>query len=271
MKLTDFKNSLLALLIFVFISYANVHLFSENSEPVVMVSGDSYGSVEESNPAEKKFGEVEMVLVTGYDVKQFWIGKYEVTQELYESVMHKNPSYFKGKRFPVEQVSWFNAVEFCNRLSVSAGFTPYYNIDKNRDDPENRNSGTRWTVTANGDADGFRLPTSGEWGIAVRGRSVYGYFWGDEMNGDFCWYSGNSNGTTHPVGMKKPNSIGLYDTCGNVREWCFDWHPQYKGWCRIIRDGHYSLDADEMLPGKIEYRSPHFEFGFTGIRVARNK
>ncbi|HPJ35789.1 MAG TPA: SUMF1/EgtB/PvdO family nonheme iron enzyme, partial [Spirochaetota bacterium] len=124
--------------------------------PAVMIYGDRCSIYQRSFPAEEKFGEVEMVLVSGKEVKAFWIGKYEVTQKLYESVMGDNPSYFKGARLPVEQVSWFNAVEFCNRLSVMTGLKQYYNIDKNRDDPENRNSGTRWTVTVNGDADGFR-------------------------------------------------------------------------------------------------------------------
>jgi len=270
MKLSDFKFCLLAVFISVFIFHAELYLFADDSKPVVMMSESSFGK-SESSSAEKKFGEMEMVLVTGFDGKPFWIAKYEVTQELYESVMGRNPSYFKGGRLPVEQVSWFKAVEFCNRLSVRSGLSPYYTIDKTRDDPENRNSGTRWAVKINGDANGFRLPTSREWEIAVRGRSVSRYFWGDEMNGDFCWYNGNSKNKTHPVGMKKPNGIGLYDSCGNVREWCFDWHPLYHGWCRIVRDGHYSLDAEEMLPGKKEYRSPHFEFGFIGIRVAKNK
>ncbi len=262
---------LVTVLMSVFIIQLKFYLFAEETVPAVMIYGDRCSIYQRSFPAEEKFGEVEMVLVSGKEVKAFWIGKYEVTQKLYESVMGDNPSYFKGARLPVEQVSWFNAVEFCNRLSVMTGLKQYYNIDKNRDDPENRNSGTRWTVTVNGDADGFRLPTSLEWETAVRGESLSEYFWGNEMNGDYCWYSGNSGNTTHPAGMKKPNGIGLYDTCGNVREWCFDWHPLYPGWCRIVRDGHYSLGADEIKPGKVEYRSPHFEFGFTGIRVARNR
>ncbi len=240
-------------------------LFSDDTKSVLTIKHD-----EGRASALIEIAGIEMVLITGSGIKSFWIGKYEVTQELYESVMNKNPSYFKGNRLPVEQVSWFNAVEFCNRLSVRAGLRQYYTIDKNRDDPENTNSGTRWGVTINSEADGFRLPTLVEWGVAARGGSNGKYFWGDEMNGDYCWYRDNSGGKTHPVGTRKPNYAGVYDISGNVSEWCFDWHPLYNGLNRVVRDGHCNMDADYMSPDIIDYRVPHFEFGFIGIRLARN-
>ena len=219
----------------------------------------------------KNFSGVEMVLITDGKSTEFWISRYEVTQELYESVTGTNPGYFKGSKNPVEQVSWFNAVEFCNMISSRAGLAPYYNIDKKRDDPENINSGIRWTVTINKDAGGFRLPTSEEWEYAARAGSSGKYFWGDEMNGDYCWYRGNSGEKTHPVGTKKPNANGIFDICGNVQEWCFDWNPSFTGQYRVVRDGHFRLDGKEMQAGIIDYRSPQFEFGFTGIRMVKNK
>lgn len=244
----------------------SAEILSPGNQNSVITIGHEEGAI----PGVRKVAGVEMVLITGNGLMPFWISRYEVTQCIYESVTGKNPSYFKGRNLPVEQVSWFDAVEFCNMLSLKAGLNPCYRIDKNKRDPENMNSGIRWTVTINSDADGFRIPTSLEWETAARGGSRSRYFWGEEMNGEYCWYADNSHETTHPVGEKKPNDRGIFDICGNVREWCFDWHPLYHGYCRVLRDGHYSLDAEEMQIDKEDYRSPHFEFGFTGIRLVRN-
>lgn len=241
-------------------------VYAEKIQPTVSLTADSGEKI-----SVKKFADVEMVLITGVNTPDFWISRYEVSQELYQSVTGTNPSYFKGDKNPVEQVSWFNAVEFCNRLSEIAGFAPYYTIDKKRDDPENVNSGIRWTVTINNNADGFRLPTSEEWEYAARGGSSGKYFWGDEMNGEYCWYSGNSGDKTHPSGTKKPNAAGIFDICGNVQEWCFDWNQSFIGLYRVVRDGHFRQDEKDMQTGKIDYRSPQFEFGFTGIRLVKNK
>jgi len=213
---------------------------------------------------------VEMVLISPSGLDSFWISRYEVTQELYQSVMGKNPSIFKGEKLPVEQVSWFNAVEFCNKLSNRIGLIPYYIIDKSGHGPENINSSLKWRVTINQDADGFMLPTSAEWGAAARGESTGRYFWGDKINGEYCWYRDNSGGKTHPVGTRKPNYAGIYDITGNVSEWCFDWHPEYFGMNRVVRDGHCNLDADYMKPDITDCRAPDFEVGFIGIRLAKN-
>jgi formylglycine-generating enzyme required for sulfatase activity len=218
----------------------------------------------------KVFCGIEMVLCPEGKIHKFWISRYEVTQVIYKSVMGVNPSYFNGENLPVEQVSWFNAVEFCNRLSIRGGLKPYYNIDKTREDPENKNIGIRWVVTVNADANGFRLPLSVEWEYAARAGSTWKFFWGDRVNGDFCWCRDNSGGRTHPVGEKNPNAWGIYDICGNVSEWCFDWHPLYYGLYRVIRSGHYNLKEEEMSLDRIDYRAPQLEFGFTGFRLVKN-
>jgi formylglycine-generating enzyme required for sulfatase activity len=241
-------------------------VYAEKIQPTVSLTANNREKI-----SVKKFADVEMVLITGNKIQEYWISRYEVTQELYRSVTGTNPGYYKDDKNPVEQVSWYNAVEFCNKLSERAGFAVYYNIDKKRDDPENKNSGIRWMVTINRDADGFRLPTSEEWEYAARGGSSGKYFWGDEMNGDYCWYDGNSGGKTHPVGSKKPNAYGIFDICGNVQEWCFDWHPLFTGQYRVVRDGQFNFDAVEMQTERTDYRSPQFEFGFTGIRLVKNK
>jgi len=127
--------------------------------------------------------------------RPFYIGKYPVTQGQWQAVMGSNPSYFKGDNLPVEQVSWHDAVEFCQKLSDETGRK-------------------------------YRLPTEAEWEYAARAGSKGKYSFGDDQNrlGEYAWFDGNSGKKTHPVGQKKPNDWGLYDMHGNVWEWVQDWY-----------------------------------------------
>jgi formylglycine-generating enzyme required for sulfatase activity len=129
--------------------------------------------------------------------KPFYLGVYEVTQEQYQALMGRNPSYSKGPTNPVELVSWDDAREFCRRLSEKTGRKA-------------------------------RLPTEAEWEYACRAGTRTRFSFGDADGalGDYAWY-GDSRGSTHPVGQKKPNPWGLYDMHGNVGEWCGDWYGEY--------------------------------------------
>ena len=147
-----------------------------------------------------------MIAVPG---KKFSILATEVTQELYKSVMGENPSEFNGeKNLPVEKVSWYDAVEFCNKLSKEAGLEPAYSIN---------GSSVEW----NRNASGFRLPTVEEWQYAAKGGQDFKYSGSGNLD-EVGWYSENSGNKTHPVAQKAPNGYGLYDMSGNVLEWCWD-------------------------------------------------
>ena len=170
------------------------------------------------------YGSLDMVKIPG---KDYSIGKTEVTQKLYESIMGENPSEFKGKDNPVENVSFFDAIYFCNKLSMMYGFECAYALNKETDVNE-------WEYMPNkGDEpyyesiqffkenNGFRLPTPEEWRYAEKGGQDFKYAGSDNIN-EVGWCGSNSKNTTHPVATKKANGYGLYDMQGNVTEWCVE-------------------------------------------------
>ena len=204
-------------------------------------------------------------------VSSFYMCDHEVTQKEYRDVMGTNPSKFSGDNLPVERVSWYNAVEYCNKLSIKEGLTPCYTINGS-------------STTCNFNANGYRLPTESEWEYAARGgKKSNGYTYaGSNSVGNVAWYDDNSGSQTHNVKTKAPNELGLYDMSGNVWEWCWDWYGNYSsgsqtnpsgsssGSYRVERGGSwYSYPSNGRVAFRY-YDSPSRKYNNLGFRVVRS-
>jgi formylglycine-generating enzyme required for sulfatase activity len=189
-------------------------------------------------------------------LSSFCIDSTDVTQGDYLLTMGTNPSYFTGDLMrPVESVTWFDAVLYCNARSISAGLDTVYSYVSATGTPFTGCTGLVG-LAIDLSKKGYRLPTEAEWEYASRGRTTTGYYWGDDSKDEtfdqFAWYMVNSNGTTQPVARKKPNNYRLYDMSGNVWQWCNDWYGKYTaesqnnpqgastGSNRVLRGGAYS-------------------------------
>ena len=218
-----------------------------------------------------------MVAVPG---QNFSILATEVTQELYNSVMGENPSEFKGeKNLPVENVSWVDAVAFCNELSVKEGLKPCYSYKENSNaaqwdlynDEMEKWSEKRWenfdkNFTCDTMANGYRLPTVEEWQYAAKGGQEFKYSGSDNLD-EVGWYGGNSGDKTHPVAQKKPNGYGLYDMSGNVLEWCWD---SYGDGYRYDCGGSWYHGADFCVVGIKGWGRAYYTYNDWGFRIVRS-
>jgi len=252
---------------------------------------------EEARPAGEMAGGVEMVLISGgsfemgspksvemdepaheVQVSPFYLDKYEVTQEEYQRVMGTNPSRWKGKRKPVEQIRWANAAQYCNARSGLEGLVPAY-------DP-----GT-WECDL--EATGYRLPTEAEWEYAARAGAKSEYFFGRSPSKlkDHAWFKENCTRRPQSVGSRQPNPWGLYDMYGNVWEWCNDFYQEeyYRqspprdprgpttGENRVVRGGCWNSRPDECRSAYRNYENPGYTdvcfgkdiHGFVGFRCVR--
>jgi formylglycine-generating enzyme required for sulfatase activity len=208
-------------------------------------------------------------------ISAFRCMKFLVTRRLYQDMMGNDPGWPAGAADdrPVNNVSWYDAIDFCNRLSEREGLTPAYRRDGNN---------VSWDVAT----EGYRLLTEAEWEYACRAGTRTRYSFGDDERklGEYAWYSENSDGIPHPVGTRQPNPWGLYDMHGNVWEWVQDcWHKDYDGapadgsaWeadkCqrRVLRGGSFIYSRARFLRSAFRNRNePGIRFRYIGFRCAR--
>ena len=203
-----------------------------------------------ATPEMKSPYEVEKPVHRVTLTNNYYIGKYEVTQALWQAVMGSNPSHFKGDALPVEQVSWKDCQKFITKLNRLTG--------KN-----------------------FRLPTEAEWEYAARGgNKSRGYrYSGSNTIDDVAWYENDALSQTHPVGTKQPNELEIYDMTGNVMEWCQDWYGSYSsspqvnptgaasGSYRVVRGGGWSDSARDCRTSDRDFISPGGRSSDLGLRL----
>ena len=216
-------------------------------------------------------------------VSDFYISKYEVTQEEWGEIMGYNPcerspfTQTLAENLPVDHVSWLEAIEFCNKKSEKEGLTPCYTID-------DKNIICDFTINS------YRLPTEAEWEYAARGgnKSKNTRYSGSNVADEVAWCELDNvfEERTQPVGTKRPNELGLYDMSGNVWEWCWDWYDEETGEKgstnklnvlkkrteRVIRSGNY-FDKPELCTvyvWGVRLQVHTRDYNAIGLRLARS-
>lgn len=259
---------------------------TEGTDGLILIKGGTFNMGSPESEAQRGEDELQHTVT----VSDFYIGKYEVTQKEYQEIMGKNPSNFKGDNLPVETVTWYDAIEYCNKLSEKEGLTPVYTID---------GENVSWNKSSNG----YRLPTEAEWEYAARAETTtpfntensigaeqanfYGHYpYLIEENyfsqGKLDTKPGEYRQTTVAVGSFSQNRWGLYDIHGNVGEWCFDYYGTYDtentdnpsgaetGTLRINRGGGWNDYAKHMRCAYRASTTPNQGMSNIGFRIVRN-
>ena len=259
---------------------------SEGTDGLIFIKGGTYNMGSPETEAQREDDEKQHTVT----VNDFYIGKYEVTQKEYQEIMGENPSNFSGDNLPVENITWYEAIEYCNKLSEKEGLKPVYTIN---------GTNVSWDKSSNG----YRLPTEAEWEYAARAGTTTVFNTENSISADEANFYGHYpylieenyftqenldtkpgeyRQTTTPVGSFSPNKWGLYDTHGNVREWCFDYYGEYDtqntdnpsgvttGTLKVNRGGSWNDYAKHMRSAYRSSLAPEQRMNNTGFRIVRN-
>ena len=251
-------------------SFENQNLAQDNKIPYYKIDGEIYNMILcPSGSFEKGHEEEDDNLPETMTIKKsFLLGETEITQEIYESVMNDNPSDFQeDSKYPVEKVSWYDAVMFCNRLSDIFDLDRYYTLTKGGKIVDTIEPKQDYVVGMDGDSKGFRLPTEWEWEYAAKADTPFLYS-GSNNADEVGWHNDNSDKTTHPVKERNPNAWGFYDMSGNVWEWCENKYQSTSS-NRVYRGGSWSCNTSLLLSVIRSTNSPSFRNNSLGFRVCR--
>ncbi len=234
---------------------------------LIFVEGGSFamGCFDPRIPCDDDESELRDVTVYA-----FYISTTEITQGLWEDIMGNNISIVREPSLPANNISWYDAVKFCNNLSLKYNLNPCYTIRGQK-------------VTCNFKANGYRLPTEAEWEYAARGgkSGKMKLFSGNDDPLQVGWYRENSNGKMRPPKQKSPNELGIFDMSGNLWEWCWDWYAPYsgeqvidpkgpdKGTGKVLRGGSWNYDSKSARNSNRFYTSPNSRSATFGFRVVK--
>lgn len=190
-------------------------------------------------------------------IRPFLLAQFPVTQELYFAITGKIAVFSEEAQKPVVNISWNDAISFCNLLSLEAGLKECYSISKESEE-----------IVCDWEAEGYRLPSEAEWQYACKAGTT-GYRYGEIDK--IAWYDENSGGKAHEVGRKEPNAWGLYDMIGNVWEWCWDVYDEKTyGTYRIFRGGSWAEEARGCGASCRRRSHPSFSIDDLGFRIAKS-
>jgi formylglycine-generating enzyme required for sulfatase activity len=286
------------------LSSCTIGLAARQNTKMVRIEGGSFmmGSPNSEPLRDNNEGPQHQVKIS-----TFYMSKFQVTQKEYQEIMGKNPSRCEGINNPVENITWYDAIEYCNALSRREGLTPAYTIDKTKFDPNYESprgpqpsilrdrDPVMWVVTWNRNANGYRLPTEAEWEYACRAGTTTPFSTGNNITTSQANYHGNYPYNNNTKGMVResttgvgsfsfaPNPWGLYDMHGNVWEWCWDWFGTYpnsvetnpvgpiSGSFRVARGGSFYNPAVLLRSANRLHHAAPFDTNPTmGFRIVRS-
>lgn len=207
-------------------------------------------------------------------IKSFYIAQYEVTQKEYYSIINNEKLLIEDENIPIYNINWFDAIEFCNKLSELHGLNPVYTIFYDRIKDDSTVNYIRNIVKWNKKANGYRLPTSAEWECVIRAETRTPYYTGITMletQANFNQYFPNFDKVSiMPIGNYPPNPWELYDMAGNAWEWCWDWYERFiPSTGKIIRGGSYNSSVKDLRSAALS-ASTISGRGSAGIRLVRS-